>query len=110
MRFRFVWPGPDDDGGRGRGGRPALQVCPGDPRANTTDATDGDASPCPAIHLDGGPEAVEEVLAARSAAGSERSVPTDPCVTGQGGTGLANGPVRFVRQNPQARRPRARAI
>ena len=77
----------------------SVQVRAGDQLANTTDATDGDASLSPAIHVNGGPQAVYEVLVDKSAAGSENYLLTFHCVTGPDGTGLHTGTDLFVRQN-----------
>ncbi len=77
----------------------SVQVRAGLEISNTTDPIDGDLSPSVAIHVNGGPQAIYDVLVDKSAAGTESYVLTYHCLTGPDGTGLHTGTTLVVRQN-----------
>lgn len=77
----------------------SVQVRAGLELANTTDEVDGDATPSPVIHVNGGPQAVYDVLVDKTGTGAESYTLTYHCTTGPDGTGLHTGTDIVTRQN-----------
>ena len=76
----------------------AVQGQKGILATNSTDATDADATPSPAVVLNGG-AGVYDVLVYKTAAGSESYTLTFHCLTGPDGTGDHTGTSLTTRQN-----------